>query len=325
MMLKILISLFFFSGAFLVCKGQMLHDREDNWLRHYGIYSEDQIFFRYDRYSKDDLANFRQKLDVVKNAGTVGEWEGVFFSDIIPIGLQELRLKAGVGYAEYYVYSCHPELRYMDYGKIVDTDDSITLLPEFAVDSPRKSKVVIYIKVRWADRYYLVEESSLLEFAEKAAGIYAKPDNDSDAQEKWQNYYVTGDIEKPLTGSPVFPERYKKFQRLPIQTKVTNIGRRKIERDKDLGNRSFSEAAFYPVTIGAGKSKGVKKGMVFVIPETGDKVFIINVGFNSSTGLVPRYLDDQNEDCRNSEGQQIPCLRILPRMKTTTKIGAFEL
>lgn len=326
MMLKILISLFILAGAFLACPGQMDLDLEDNWLRHYGIYSEDQMLFLYDRYSRDDLANFRRKLDSFKNAGTVGEWEGIFFSDIIPIGLQELRLKAGVGYAEYYIYSCHPELRYINYGKIVDTSDSITLLPEYATDSPRKSKIIQYIKVRWADRYYLVEEQSLAKFAEKAAGVYVEPAADSDMPVEWHNYYVTGDIEKPLTGLPVFPERYKKFQRFPIETRITNIGNRKIEVEKTLGRMSFGESAFYTVTVGAGWGKGVKKGMTFRIPDTEEDVFITNVYPKFSFGLVQRSIDDNNNDyCLDDEGTPVPCPKLLPGLKVTTPIGHFHL
>lgn len=326
MMLKILISLFILAGAFLACPGQMDHDLEDNWLRHYGIYSEERIFFLYDRYSRDDLASFRRKLDAFKNAGTAGEWEGIFFSDIIPIGLQELRLKAGVGYAEYYIYSCHPELRYIDYGKIVDTPDSVTLFPEYAADSPRKSKIVKYIKVRWADRYYLVEESSLLGFAEKAVGIYLEPAADSDVQEKWQNYYVAGDTEKPLTGLPVFPGRYKRFQRFPIDARIIKVGSRKIEKEKVIGNRIYGEAAFYTVTVNAGRNKGIRKDMTFVSPDTGEEVFITNVYPKFSLGLVQRSIDENKNDyCLDDEGTQNPCRKILPQLRITTPIGNFHL
>jgi len=36
---------------------------ENNWLKHYKIYQEDILSFRYDQYSKDDLNRFREMLD----------------------------------------------------------------------------------------------------------------------------------------------------------------------------------------------------------------------------------------------------------------------
>lgn len=301
---KILLSVFVAFLGVLTCPGQMMHEPEDNWLRNYGIYPESQIFFRYDRYSKADLVNFRNKLDLFSKA-EFNEWEGLFFSDNIQLGVEELRLKSGVGYVHYYVYSCHPELRYMDYGKVIDSSDSITLSPELSTDSPRKSDTIKYVKIRWADRYYLVKEQSLAQFAEKAAGVYIEQP-DSDVPQTWLNYFVKGDMENSLKGLPVFPAAYKNLQRFPVDTTIVGVGKRTVESDKQFGNTTYSNSALYPITIGAGKNEGVKKGMKFTIPSTGDVMFITVVSPRFSTGSVVRSVDENKvDDCRSDEGNQI--------------------
>ncbi len=123
--------------------------------------------------------------------------------------------------------------------------DAVQIIPEFTENSPRKQTSVRYVKVKWNDRLYLVEESSLPAFAEKAVGIYVEPkDTSNENYQKWTNNWVKGDLEKPLTGLPEFPLSYKKFQRSPIEGKIISVGRRTIENEKTVGNTTFSDSSF---------------------------------------------------------------------------------
>lgn len=323
---SILILLAFFQFSF----GQNQDEVQpiDNWLREYNIYHEHFIYMRYDRYSKNDILKFREKLDLMKASKSTDEWEGVYGYDFPDeVGLSQLRLNSQTGYVTFYVYSCMPELRSIDYGKIVNSHDSIQLSSEFKNPS-KDSDSGIYIKVKWNDRYYLVEEKSLSAFAEKAVGIYAEPvDGQNENYQKWARYWVTGDLQKPLTGLPEFPKKYKELQRLPIEARITSIGKRTVEEKtfdtKDF-YESFSESAWYPVKIDAGKIKGVKPGMKFYIPDIEDELFIIEVNEKSAIGLIRREIDDNKNDlCLDGDYKPIECPKLKTPLKIKTPIGRF--
>ena len=154
----------------------------ETWVTQYGVYyPTPSMVFRYDRYSREDTVKFREKLGLLKDAKFAGEWEGNYQSGFPDeVGTSVFRWESGAGFVNYYFYSCMPELRYLNYGRIVNTPEFIQTIPEFTADSPRKEKPDKYVKVKWDKQFYLVEESSLLAFAEKAAGIYVEPDETSD-------------------------------------------------------------------------------------------------------------------------------------------------
>ena len=313
-----------------VCPGQTFGEIqiEENWLKEYDLYYEPFVLFRYDRYSREDVVKFREKLDLLKDA-KFDEWEGIYTSDLTMIGTSQFHWKADVGFASLYVYSCQPELRYLNYGKIANSPDSIQVIPEYAANSPRKiSNTVRYVKIKWNDRHYLVEESSVSAFAEKAVGIFVEPDDaENENFQKWTNYWVMGDLEKDLTGLPEFPANYKKFQRVPIETKIIAVGKRSIDKEIELGGELHTaESAVYPVTLDAGKTRGVKIGMRFFTAD-GDEIVITEVSPNRSNGVIVRVIDDEDADksdlCFDDDGNKTACPQIKNSLKVTTKIGAF--
>jgi hypothetical protein len=319
-----------------VCFGQDKSEtvEGDNWVNQYGIYPNLLITFRYDRYSKEDIVRFREKLDLFKNAKLRDEWSGIYYVGYEEtVNHSELHINPNIGFIDFNVYTCLPELRYINYGRIVHTADFIQLSPEFALNSPRKSEPVKYVKVTWGDKYLLVEESSLSAFAEKAVGIYVEPEDDSPENKyKWIDFWVKGDlnsenhfqVENEYLGLPQFPASYKKFQRYPIETKIILVGKRIIEEDKAVGSAVYTEAAFYEATIGAGKNKGVKEGMYFEIPEIENKIFITKVNQNNSVGIIVRMIDDnKNDQCYDDDSNKISCPEITSSLKVKTQIGNF--
>lgn len=173
-----------------------------------------------------------------------------------------------------------------------------------------------------------MEESSLSAFAEKAAGIYVEPDDPQDKNyQRWAGYWVKGDLEKELTGLPEFPAIYKKLQRLPVEAKIISVGKRRIEDEVTRGTRTYAhDAAVYPVTIDAGKNKGVKVGMCFVTPD-GEEIYITRVEQNSAGGRIFRSTDDEKADrpdwCIDENGTDTPCPVLKPSLEVTTRVGYF--
>jgi hypothetical protein len=310
-----------------VCLGQDSEETQpsENWLKHYTNYNEQFLYQRFDRYSKDDVIKFRAKFDLLNNSKNKDDWDGIYSTGYWDeVGFSQLRLKSDTGFVSFYVYTCLPELRYLNFGKIVKSPETIKLLPEFGDSSPRKVNSLTYVKIKWNDKYYLVEESAIPAFAEKIVGIYVELDNTSNKNyQKWNNYWVSGDSEKPLVGLPEFPASYKKFQRSPIQAKIISTGKRTME-EKTLGNTSYSEAAFYNVTIDAGKNIGVKAGMKFNISETEDELFIIQINQKTSIGLIHRCINDNKIDlCQDENFNEVTCPKIKNSLKVKTLIGKF--
>lgn len=321
-----------------ICFGQNAPEYvegEDNWVQKYGIYQVPFISLRYDRYSKEDTIKFREKLDLLKDEKFSDEWNGIYYvGSEETVNHSELRINSNIGFVSFNVYTCLPELRYINYGRIMNTADFIQLVPEFTENSTRKSATAKYVKVKWGDKYLLVEESSLSAFAEKAVGIYVEPEDDSSEDRfKWTDFWVKGDLdseppsqtENEYVGLPVFPASYKKFQRSPIAAKIIFVGKRIVEKSDVVGseNGEFMEAG-YKITINAGKNKGVKTGMTFGVGEIGENFVITQVNQNNSVGRITRGLDENKVDfCSDGNNNQIECPKIKTSMNVKTQIGQF--
>ena len=315
--------------SFQICFGQdsEAYPEPVNWLMEYKFYPPRPVYLRYDHYSKEDIVNFREKLNLLKNAKFSNEWEGIYDRGVGgDTGAASFRWDSVAGFVDVYIYTCDPaELRYINYGKALNKPEYILITPEFAMDSPRKSAPEKYVKINWNDRHYLVEESSLAAFAEKIVGIDVVPEDNSDENSlKWANYWVKGDTSKELTGLPEFPAGYKKFQRFPIETKVVSVGNRTIESDVRTARSYANETAIYQVTVDGGARKGIKKGMVFKVPETDDFILITQVEENYALGILDRDIDENKDDyCQDDNSNQIACPKIKPSFKIKTVVGEF--
>lgn len=302
-----------------------IDDPAKNWVLQYGLHNEPMIYFRYQNYSESDTVKFREKFDLIKNSTSQNEWEGTYIVGFSELSVPIFRWNASAGFIRYYVNSCYPSLESIDYGNVVDTPEYIQLLPEKTDDSPRKIIPSRYVKIKWGTAFYLVKESSLQAFAEKAVGIYVdSEETSSENYQKWNNYMVMGDEENISKTLPQFPPSYKKFQRLPIEAKISTIEKRAFEDEKEIGNSYYSEAVWYYVKIDAGKSKNVKVGMTFDITELQEELFITKVDQNTSIGLIHRDFDENKSDlCHGDEYKPIPCPEIKPSLKVKTQVGKF--
>ncbi|HLM00923.1 MAG TPA: hypothetical protein VK400_07685 [Pyrinomonadaceae bacterium] len=317
---KISLALLILFAFVHICSGQSPEETQptENWLwKDYKIFPDSRLYHLYERYSKEDIVKFREKLDLLKNAQFADEWEGIYTVGYEEtVGFSQFRWRNDVGFLSFHIYTCLPELRSINYGKIINTPDFIQLSPEYAENSPRRHAAAKYIKVKWGEHRFLVEESALPAFAEKAVGIFVNPDDpENENYHKWINHWVQGDFEKPYAGLPEFPEKYKKFQRLPIEAKIIAVGKRAVEEN----------AASYTVTINAGRNKGVKKGLHFDVPEIEQNLEITQVNDATAVGIIARSIDEnENDQCFGDDFNKIICPKIKSGLKVKTQIGSFN-
>jgi len=318
---SILIAFYITLSAYMAYAQAETEKLTGTWVTDYGVYSVPDLILRLDRYSKSDVERFREKLEQLRKTSYKGDWKGLYTYDFPDqVGISQLRLNSTAGFAQFYVYSCMPELRYLDYGSVVETADTIELIPDVVNDSPRQPIKKIYVKVTWGKRHYLVEESSLQAFAEKAVGVYVEPDSDSlQDHQKWSNYWVSGDLDARLFGLPKYPAKYRSVEKPPIKATVTSIGKRSIVKDLQVGDSVYSESAIYPVKLGLERQAGVRSGIILYVPRSDDMIVIKEVFDTSATGLLVRGVDDKGHDsCLSGR-----CPPIAEGLIARTKVGNF--
>lgn len=323
-----LILLFASHGSF----GQTISEDDgvirDKWITDLNVWPEGFLRPRYDRYTSVNLDRFKNILQDIESSPKTTDWEGTYWHDRTELGTTQLRLR-GSAYVTYYVYSCFPELRWISYGNVTDFTDTVQTEIEFNSVAPLSRSKTTHVKVFWGNRRYLVEESSLAAFAEKAAGIFVEPESmDHPNFEKWSNYWVNGIFEEPLLGLPTFPSRYAHLARQPIHGEIVYVGKPSKKDDFEIktanSTQYFSKAVLYAVSVNRGKNQGVKTGMIFYLPATDDTVYIKSVGATKSVGFVIRYQDESGgEDCVSESGETQKCKPIRVRMKVQTSTGEF--
>lgn len=295
---------------------------EENWLKSYGIYPEERMYFRYDRYSRDDLVKLKFKLDLLKTSNFETEWEGIYSDIYDTVNNSKIRLAFDKGYTHTNVYTCLPEFRYFSFGQVENRSDSVVLIPEFRSGPLMGLKKENYIKVKWGDVFLLVEEASLLAFSEKSAGVF--PENvESGDRFKWANFWYMGDFEIPLQGLPQFPAKFKYLERSPIQADLSWVGKRATQKDVQSGDTYHNgERAIYTVALNKGFKQGVKKGVTFRLSQTLETVTITRVNRHSAIGIIVRDLGENREDsCRDINWNHVSCVSIKPKMKLSTVTG----
>lgn len=296
------------------------------WLGKYVNFSELPILqSRHANYSEQDLGNFQGRLETLHSAPSQNEWEGRYApggTDMVGISLLDISFKTG--FASLYIYTCTPELRSIDYGKVVDKPDTIELVSVVPEGSPRKSRNVVFVKVKWGKHLYLVSEKSLAVWAEKAVGRYVPTEDDY--EQSWADYWETGDIEAPYSGWPLLPSSFRHLERRPIEAKIFAVAPRMIETDFSSGLSFHSgESAVYRVRFNAGSSSGVRKGMTFEIKGTSEQLTVTKVGKSKSEGVIVRVIDDARRDhCTTDAAQLIKCPAIIPGVAISTVAGRFS-
>ena len=331
------IKVFFVFGALILnfaltieSKAQTIESEQEpeNFLHRLGLYPYDRINYRFDHYSIENLDAFKSKLEQLLKTPDADNWDDSYYYDLSEVGGDKIIIKSNSGFTRYNIYTCTPELQNFTFGNVKISPDTIKVFPTFSSYSDKKNEPETYVKVRWGNVKFLVEEDSLFAFAAKAVGLYVEPDeNSSENLPRWDNYYVAGNTYVPFVGLPVFPSNYKKYQQLPVRTEIVSVGNKTVVKDLKVINGQYSsDTVTYKIKINAGSNNKIKVGLILTIPETKENLIITEVSKNSSTGLVVRWMDDDfnDEQCRNENSDIIPCPTLKTGMNAVTQIGNFH-
>jgi hypothetical protein len=299
--------------------GEFPHERVD-WFQKHKIYPEP--VFLANKFSHEAAQRFRDKLYAIQPGSKLenSAWKGIFGDELMELGVSNFIWKPGVGYVSFYIYTCHPELRSIDFGTVLENEESLVLNSEF--DDSRKTLV----KVSWGRTQFLVDERSIYAFGEKIAGIYVEPgDEEGFSPISWRNFWTRGDVFK-LDGVPRFPKSYQDAFKTPIKVVITSVGEKRPVQDFQMGN-SWYTGNLYPVDIGSGARSGVREGMIFEVERSSDFVIITSVKPSMSSGFVVRSIgaDDAREICfyEGLNGKEVPCPNLRRGMKAKTPIGVI--
>lgn len=288
-------------------------DEESNWYKEIGRDDDYYTRFDFNRYTKADVLNAKQRYKTISSNITKGDWYGIYSSGV-EIGSNELHWNPFGGFVYFYVYHT---LGSLDYGSIVEDADSLVMHSE-KTDQKSSQKYLKnrLIKVVFGEARFLVPEKRLSDFLERAAGLSTSISD--------YGYYWQKDVEKEpkLFGVPIVPEKYRKLVRSPIKSKITGIGRRVVHQNKfDDGTVNYEEVYRY-LTLHAGSKQGLRVGMNLYADQLGEWVEVTDVRANGSTGRIRRGFHDGKEECLDEElgqGMQIPCKQVKVGAHVRTK------
>lgn len=311
--MKLLLAVLFSALAVQISFGQNI---EENWYRDIKGYDEYNTRYDFKFYTRDDVTKAKQRFALINQSPPKDEWEGVYTSNT-ELGTSKLHWSSNGGFVDYYFYHT---LTKLNFGIALNQPDSVKLVSQSSQLRKRKSLLSNnLIKVKVGAQHFLVPENRLQDFVDRAVGRHT---NRSDF-----GYYrqKVDELENKLYGLPVLPEKYKRFLRRPVETRIVKIGSRKIYRIT-LDDGTVNNAEVYRfVELGAGKDKRVKAGMNFFVEDLGEWVEITKVLPRSSIGKIRRNFDEnKQEECFNGEGgsgNTIPCRKAKVGMRAKTQIS----
>ncbi len=297
-----------------VCFGQEIVE-DENWLKGLGGEADylPYILYQYKTFTKEDVTKGKQRLKSIRQFAPKNEWEGIYYQET-GIGDSKLIWNLEGGFFNLYFYH---ELKRFDYGRVNDSPSFIELVSEKTlISNPAKkqSAKTKLIRVKIGEKHFLVPETRLQDFCDRAAGL------STDLQDFYYYWTKEEDMRKEVFGLPVLRSEYRHFLRYPIEAEINRVGNKKIKRSEIIIN---SEEIHYPIILNAGKNKNLKKDMNFFVEDLGEWIQITKVFQTNSIGFIRRDFDEnKQEQCFDSEGGMgdiITCKEIKIGMKANTK------
>lgn len=218
------------------------------------------------------------------------------------------------GFVYLYVYENFSVLDF-GYGKVSVTPTAVvfTVERERRGDESASGNVPLprrWVAARWRTANYLLPEKEVAEFGAYVGGFDEYNDFNGPCCEfaPFLSSAARRDAPKSFE-EPAVPAPYARLMRRPIEAKIKSVGRRRVVKDYglegELYGQWFESASLTPVTIDAGRSRRVRRGLLFRIVGSphGQYLKIVRVGPSSSEGVIIRSVDEDGlETFYDSEG-----------------------
>lgn len=288
---------------------------DENWLKGFRTEADSFSTLTYwpeRTFTLEDVVKGKEHLGSIRRSTPQNEWEGLYYANT-EIGDNKLIWNAEGGFFHFYFYHT---LKRFSFGGIKDHPGFIEFDYERDHASKRRKGSVPtrLIKVRIDDSHFLVPESRLRDFCERAAGL------GTDLADFHYWWTRERDMQKEREGLPILPPEFRHFLRNPIETKITGLGDRKISQPET--SPPTTEVHYY-ITLGAGKDKKLRSNMNFFVKDLGEWVRLTKVFKKRSLGFIRRDFDEKNQErCRDGiggSGLPIPCREIKVGMQAKTR------
>ena len=291
-------------------------DEDSNWFKL--VKDRDDYYSRFDftRYSTEDVIAAAALYRKIEETTPADEWEGVY-STGIEVGDNELRWRSNQGYVFHYVYHTLGDLQY---GRIL-SEPVFVRLESARTNQKKKSPLFTnrLVKVKIGQRHYLVPESRLKDFAERAVG------RETDHDVYWTYWWKKDEDDLNGEGLPVYPKQYAHLILLPIETKILRIGRRTVVPSKSTTESVNYDDIYISVTLAHGANRGLKRGMDLFVPDLGEWIEVVKVSPRGSVGRIRRDFSLEGvEQCWDSEkglGMPTTCKKLVAGFPAVTRPG----
>jgi hypothetical protein len=306
--MKILFASFLLILSFQVSFGQDFQEGDywDSWGE------GRQSIWEYKLFTKDDVIKANRLFVRLKELKSQVEWEGEY-NGFAEIGESRLRWNSKIGFVQ---YSFYHTLKHLSYGKTIENEAFLDLVPENVEDkkltSAYSSKLPSkrLVKVKVGAKHFLVPNNFLREFLEICVGVQT---NDEAIYFSWLKI---DDLEKKSSIEINVSPQYQYLVPAPIQAKINSVGTRRINRT--------DEKISYFVGISEGKNKRIKVGMNLFIEDLGEWVEITKINKHFSVGKISRSFYNKIEECWDGpggNGNRFPCRKINVGQTIRTRIN----
>ncbi|HEX8459492.1 MAG TPA: hypothetical protein VF656_19525 [Pyrinomonadaceae bacterium] len=288
-----------------------------------------------DDYSREEIETAIKRW-LRMNDGADAEWPGRYGTGGETHGTY-LRWSPEAGYVMLSISTCEARVLSVDYGKVEASPGLVRFISERAAPktSPAGSKhshtrgrspINTYLTIKWRGSRYLVPETGLAEFCDRAAGLGQYNNGLAEHAEdlSYSGFFGKSYKERAQVSeeTPIVPEGFERFVKSPVEASVAAVGAKRIKR-LTLEDGSFIYDAVRTLYLDAGSLHGIKRGMTLRVVESDAdaEVKITRVGKRSSDGILVRRLDDNlNEAYKDWETEEIkeyPEARVGWRLTTS--------
>lgn len=215
-----------------------------------------------------------------------------------------LRWAPGGGFVYLYVYERHAVLDF-GYGRAEVTPAAVVFEVErerrgveaAAPPSPTPRR---WVAARWRRTNYLVPEAEVAEFGMYVGGFGHYNDFNGPCCE-FTPFLSSAPRRDPQASfeTPLLPAAYARLVRRPVEATITLVGRKRVVKDYglegELYGQWFQRASLTPVTIDAGRGRGLRPGLLLrLVGEPGGQYLkVTRVLASRSEGVVVRHVYDE--------------------------------